>query len=105
MAKWRQIGGGGGEIRKWETQGDTLEGIFRGIAPGKFGDLGVLEEPDGKTVRFPVHTALQEKVAGLKEGQTVKIEYLGLHEGKSGRKYKDFMVWVDDDGSDDETPF
>ena len=110
MSKWTQVGGGGGSFVKWETEGQTLEGHWQGAYDGKFGPCGSLKKADGVLVRFPLHTALLDRMKRVKDGAEVLIEYTGKQESKQGRIFKGFTVSVANpedilsDG-DEEAPF
>lgn len=106
--KYVQVGGSGaGSLMKWTELGQTLEGVWKGTHPGRFGDLGTIQLESGKAVDFPVHTALVDKLKRIKVGAEVFIEYLGKVKGKAGTEYKDFYVGVDtaENISEEEVPF
>lgn len=109
-AKWKPVGGLGGDLLKWERDGQNLEGLWLGLHDGKFGPLGSLQLPDGTKVRFPCHTALLDRVKRVKEGAEIFIQYLGKQKSKAGREFKAFEVFIanPDDlepESDGEAPF
>jgi hypothetical protein len=90
--KWHRIGGDG-RITKWVTPGQSIEGEFRGLKDGKYGQLGTIKTADGKEVTFPIHSAL-EKLNNLRPGADVMIQYTGLEMSKQGREFKAFDVFV-----------
>ena len=105
-------GGGGGGFFKWAEPGEAIEGLWEGTQAGRFGDNGVVTqakhihadgtlEDRGRLV-FPIHTALVDKVARLRDGAGVHILYRGMVKGKSGNEYKDFEVWSDEQPADAE---
>lgn len=98
--KWHQVGGGSGDFIKWEQEGQTIEGHWRGQHDGKFGPLGTVTLPDGKSVRFPLHTALLDRVRRIREGAEILIRYGGKQKGKKGQEYKSFEVFVADPEQD-----
>ena len=101
LKRWREIGQG--QFQKWTEKGQALEGRYRGVKPGRFGDLGIVETDQG-TMTFPIHTALATKLGAVKLGAEVRIEYLGKVTNKDGsREYKDFFVGVASD-ADLKTP-
>lgn len=111
LKRWKEVGGG--DFLKWTTKGQSLEGIWRGTKPGKFGDLGSIETAEGTTV-FPMHAVLAMRFAQIKEGAEVRVEYLGKATNpKTDREYKDFFVGVasaedmlpPEPASDEEVPF
>lgn len=91
----RWVQRGGGDFLKWETVGQTLEGIWQGTKPGKFGDLGMIDAGGGGEAKvFPLHTALALLCEGLKIGTEVRIEYLGEElNARTGREFKAFNVY------------
>lgn len=100
----RWISVGQGEFFKWHEPGQSIEGVYQGLTPGKFGDLGIVDTPTGRCT-FPTHTALLNKLGQVKQGAEIRIEYLGKKTGKTGNEYKDFYVGVsapDDLSSADE---
>src|SRR3990172_491387 len=98
--RWVQRGGGEGEFFKWETPGQTVEGLWKGQRDGKFGALGIMETKEGPVV-FPIHTALVYLVERLVDGDEVRIVYNGkVVNPKSGREYKAFDLFVAEVESD-----
>src|SRR3990167_8623960 len=97
MSNYRRIRvTGGGNLRKWTEMGQTIEGHWRGTRPGKFGDLGMIDTDHEGRVTFPIHTALVNKLARIREGASIAIVYKGkVKAGKSGNEYKDFDVMVE----------
>lgn len=84
-----------GNFVKWETEGQSLEGIWKGQHDGKFGPLGDIETADGLKT-FPLHTALLNQTENFKEGCLIRIEYKGKSTSKQGREFKAFDVWLDE---------
>ena len=91
LKRWRQIGQG--QFHKWETQGEELEGKWRGMHEGRFGPLGTLEAAEG-LITFPLHAALLERLKLVREGAEVLIRYTGKQTSKAGRIFKAFEVFV-----------
>ena len=97
---WTQVGGdrqstgGSTPVSKWQTTGQTVEGVYRGQRLGKFGPLFEVETDRGPEV-YPVKTALETKLKGINPGDLVKVEYLGKRKSAQGREYMDFAVWQD----------
>lgn len=92
LKRWVQVGQG--EFHKWTEKGDELEGIWRGQKDGQYGPLGMLDTAEGR-VSFPLHTALLQRVEGIKEGAEIKIIYNGKQKTKDGKKeFKHFDVYV-----------
>jgi len=81
---------------KWN--GQTLEGTWRGISPGKFGPIGTVESPADGFVQFGLPTVLADKLETVKEGATVRIIHHGLHESRAGRSYHRFTVQIAAEG-------
>ena len=91
LKRWRRIGEG--QFHKWETQGDELEGLWRGAHEGRFGPLGTVETAAG-LFTFPLPTALRDRLQRVREGAEVLIRYTGLQTSKAGRVFKGFEVFV-----------
>ena len=88
-----------GPILTWAAQpaGFTLEGLWLGTTPGRYGPLGQIQiEDDDKTVvKFPMPAVLHERMT-MPVGTVVKIEYLGKEIGtRSGKPYHNFDVFSD----------
>lgn len=114
LKRWTQVGQG--QLSKWTEPGQALEGVYQGTSPGKFGDLGTVQQDDGQRISFPIHTALATRLGQVKVGAEVRIEYVGKRQSKGGQEYKDFNVFVaspediapprhEDEAPDDDVPF
>jgi len=79
----------------WKYREQTeIIGKFLKWHQGTYGDTAVLEVA-GEEVFVPNVSALKTKLAGLKEGNRVKILYKGeLKAKKGGRMYGDFQVFI-----------
>jgi hypothetical protein len=101
---WKEVGGNAGAggnsspVLKWNSVGQTVEGIYRGQREGKYGPLLVIQTPNGEVV-YGVKAVLKRKLQGIEPGDRIKIEYLGKRKGQSGVEYGDFQVFVDTAGS------
>lgn len=91
---WKQIGGGG-QIIKWDHEGQAVEGVWVGTRDGKFGLLGDVKQADGKTVSVSMGAVLTDRLAGVEEGETIRIVYMGQGKTKTGGKLNLFDVFVD----------
>ena len=91
--KWHPVGSSG-NFMKWTEKGQKVEGVWEGTTPGKFGDLGIVKQPDGTKVTFPMHTVLMDRFRRVREGAEVLIEYLGKEHNKKGTEFKNFEVMV-----------
>jgi hypothetical protein len=94
LKRWRRIGEG--QFHKWETPGEELEGIWRGVHDGRFGLLGTVETADN-LVTFPLPVALRDRLQRVRVGAEVLIRYTGLQTSKAGRVFKGFEVFVPGD--------
>src|SRR3990172_127202 len=97
LKRWVKVGQG--EFHKWMEPGESLEGIWRGQKDGQYGPLGLMDVETGR-VSFPLHTALLQRVEGIRSGADVRIEYLGKRLSKGGREFKAFDVFVADPQKD-----
>ena len=93
--KWRQLGGSG-NIIKWDTMGQVVEGLWRGTHDGKFGLLGTLEQPDGKRVSFSMSAILADRLGAVEDGDEVRIVFQGQGKTKGGQRLNLFEVYVAD---------
>ena len=96
---WQQVGrpgftGDRSPIHKWNSVGQTVEGVYKGTREGKFGPLAIVQTSGGETA-CATSKLLMDKLKGLQPGDLVKIEYLGKKKGQSGYEYKDFLVFMD----------
>jgi hypothetical protein len=94
LKRWRRIGEG--QFHKWETPGDELEGVWRGVHDGRFGVLGTLETADN-LLTFALPVALRDRILRVPMGAAVLIRYTGLQTSKAGRVFKGFEVFVGGD--------
>ena len=81
-------------IMKWNSVGQTVEGVYRGQRNGKFGPLTVVQTDSGEMV-YGTKAVLGRKLADVSVGDRVRIEYLGKRQSEQGREYGDFRVLVD----------
>jgi hypothetical protein len=94
-----------GPIYKWQTVGQSLEGVYLGTREGATFDggrrskLGVIVLETGVQTAFALPTALAMRVADLAPGSQVRITYTGTQKGNQPMPFKTFKVEVDD-GSD-----
>ena len=85
-----------GDFVKFESVGQTLQGEWLGIKPGKYeNDLGTIVNEGGNFV-FSITAALRD-LADVDTGTMVKIEFQGLGETRDGREFKKFDVYLDND--------
>ena len=91
LKRWRRIGEG--QFHKWETPGEELQGVWRGVHDGRFGVLGTVETADDlRTFALPV--ALRDRILRVPRGAEVLVRYTGLQTSKAGRVFKGFEVFV-----------
>lgn len=91
--RWHPVGSSG-NFKKWTEKGQSVEGIWEGTTIGKYGDLGIVKQPDGMKVTFPLHTVLADRLKRIREGAEVHIEYIGKETNKKGVEFKNFEVMV-----------
>ena len=91
LKRWRRIGEG--QFHKWETPGEDVQGLWRGIHEGRFGVLGSVETADDLRT-FPLPVALRDRILRVPTGAEVRIRYTGLQTSKAGRVFKAFEVFV-----------
>lgn len=99
---WIKVGQG--DFHKWTEPGDAVEGLWQGQRDGQYGPLGMLDQESGKRISFPLHTALLQRVEGLRKGAEVRIVYLGKQQSKGGREFKAFDLFVANPQTDLEEP-
>lgn len=99
--------GGGGPILKWKdfpVEG-VIEGKFLGIRDGrefqgKKSRLVSVEKSDGSgTVTAPANTVIENNLVGVAVGTLVRIVHLGMTRGKGDVEYRNFDIFVDDNGA------
>ena len=92
--KWKPVTD---EVLKWETPGQTAEGIYADMQVREFSDrsakLYTLNVDSGRTVRFWGSTILDQRLDRVPIGTWVQITYKG-QAGQGNRRYKDFEVNV-----------
>lgn len=93
--RWHPVGSSG-NFMKWTEKGQKIEGVWEGTTPGKFGDLGIVKQPDGMKITFPLHTVLADRLKRIREGAEILIEYLGKEKSQKGVEFKAFEVMVAD---------
>ena len=95
---WQEVGGSGNDnrspIMKWNSVGQTVEGVYRGQRNGKYGPLTVVQTDSGELV-YGTKAVLGRKLADVSVGDRIRIEYLGKRQSEQGREYGDFRVLVD----------
>lgn len=109
--RWHPVGSSG-NFKKWTEKGQRVEGVWEGTTVGKFGDLGIVKQPDGSKVTFPLHTVLADRLKRIRDGAEIRIEYLGKDKNQKGVEFKNFEVMVGDPNDilpeaveGEETPF
>ena len=102
---FKELGGGsGGNVLKWATPGQSVEGRLVGTKRGKVfsgrpSTLAVIKQTNGAEIIVPLTTVLEGRFIEneLKPGTVIRITYLGLAAGKNGgNSYKDFKLEIDD---------
>ena len=89
------------DATKFENAGQSLEGRYNGFSAhtstltGKENRLYELINDDGDVFHFWSTTVLDRRMAQIKEGDYIRVTYLG-QKGDPPRRYKDFTVEVDD---------
>jgi hypothetical protein len=75
--------------------GFELSGHYRGTVAGPYGDLGVIDRPDGRPQKFASSALLRKRLSVVEEGQDIKIVYLGtrMPVKSSGGPYHTFDVY------------
>lgn len=74
MTEWEEIG-----IKDfWQPQpGEEVQGEVVEVMEGGYGTQYTIKKADGEEVTTPSHKVLQNRLASLKKGDKIKIEYLG----------------------------
>ena len=73
-------------------EGELLE-IKSNVGPNK-SNIYVLKTKEGDKVGVWGSTVIDGRLDGVKIGQSIAIEYLGVTKGKTGKNYKDFKIGV-----------
>ncbi len=90
------VGESDGPLVQWEkvAVGTIFEGKFLGLREGKYPDQPIADlETDDGPLALPAFTVLKRKLALVKIGADVGIEYRGMVKGK-GHSYRDAQVWT-----------
>lgn len=94
---WKEITAG---LYVFSDVGESVEGTVIGREETQFNDVIVLRVTDNTVCRIPIKTALENKLANMKEGTRIKITYLGKKKSeRSGREYEDYRVDVWSEGA------
>jgi hypothetical protein len=102
---WQQVGqptfsGDRSPILKWNSVGQSVEGVYKGTREGKFGPLAIVQTSGGETA-CATNKVLLDGIAkeGIQVGGRLRIEYLGKKKSQNGYEYKDFKVfsWIGPD--------
>lgn len=102
---WQDVGGDGA-ILVLSAENPVVEGVLKAIRPStlypdnKLFDLETEEGP----VALAGSTALNARISEKFIGQYMRVRYIGMATGKSGRKYKDFQVQVRADTGNGQMP-
>jgi len=90
---YEEVSGSTDEV--WDIQNQaSIEGTLVRKETGQYGTNYVLDV-NGKETLVWANTVLETKMARVKEGDKIKIEYLGEVKSKSGRMYRDFKLFID----------
>jgi hypothetical protein len=81
---------------KWETIGDEVDGEWRGISTGKFGEIGTVATTLGPK-NFSLPISLARQVRRVPVGAPILISFTGEMPTKSGGSVKIFSVLVPPD--------
>ena len=78
-----------GGFVSWKEKGQKVEGVFVGFKKGEYGDLAVIQTPNGK-MAVATPTTLRSALAGAVIGTQIEIVYKGedapKKKGQSGLK-------------------
>ena len=102
---WQDVGGDGA-ILVLSDENPMIEGVLKGIRPSSMypdNKLFDFETEDGP-VALAGSTALNARISEKFIGEYMRVRYTGMATGKSGRRYKDFLVQVPDSGNGQEPP-
>ena len=94
MTEWEEVGGG--EMWNYRDlgKGAVLIGVYlskeEGVGENNSNRYNI--EKGDELLSVWGSAALDSKFAQVKPGEMVRIEYLGMSKGKSGRSYHDFKV-------------
>jgi len=90
-SKGRVIAGEDIAFVKFEKEGDSVDGIFRGTKEGQFG-LVVILESSGKIVHLPSSKVIIDTVPLMVIGNRYSFEFTGFEKSKAGHEYKKFRI-------------
>ena len=103
---WTEVGskaqgdGQSAPIQKWNSTGQSVEGVLRPFRNGKYGPLLVVETSAGEVV-YGTSSVLRDKIkeGGIQPGDKIRVEYLGKKLSANGTEYRNFSVQVDRDAA------
>jgi len=101
--KWIKVGGEDGYPVAWNYKDEqSLVGEFveAKLGVGAKGDLNfyTIKKEDGTQVSVLGSVVLDRRLAEFKEGDSIRIDYLGDERNKAGREYHNYAVYKEDDG-------
>jgi hypothetical protein len=83
---------------RWDET-DMVAGVVRYILTrtgenGEYSIMGIFDKENKITKEISLSTVLRNQIEtqGVKKGDTVLIQYLGMRESQTGRKYRDFAL-------------
>ena len=84
-----------GADKVWDINEESeISGKLLRREQGEFGMNYILQVADEEVLVWG-NIVLNTKLARVKEGETIKIQYLGEVKSKTGRMYRDFKVFID----------
>ena len=91
---WTRVLDHAGMFYKFETEGDSVEGILQSVGIGQNGSFLMILKDNGIAVKVGVSTLLEQVTWERHVGAMVRITFKGTEVSKTGRTYMRFDVDV-----------
>jgi hypothetical protein len=105
---WKENNARSDDDTVWDKAAEpNLEGqllkIENGVGPNH-STMYTIKKDDDSEVKVWGSTVLDDRFLGVPEGTYVKVTYEGLKQGKAGKSYHNYKVFIDEDSVPQESP-
>jgi len=84
-----------GSVIQFEKENDSVQGVLKARVSGQYGDNYILEVMENDVLVEKTlfgGTVINTKMSRVKDGEEVRVTYVGEIKSSNGRMYKDFKV-------------